>query len=417
MSASRTNWIGVIYGLSLSFFAAYQLFKLPPALPVLLERYGYDRALAGGFMSIYALAGLIFSLYAGRLIERHGMARPIHGALALMIVGNLVALAAPQWGTVVLAGRALEGTAFAVLAIAGPVLANREASPQHLHIIIGLTASWIPFGQILATAVAPAAFAFDGWQLLWGLAIAVCLLQMLWTARLSASGSVNLGIQSTEGRSTLGEGEPPETPSAVTPTATTATQRLALRLAAAIFMVWSGQYFAAMTWLPQYLVETQGLALELALLAYLLPVVILVVFNLVTGMMLRAGVPLGPLLTVALASQAAIWWLLPMDLGSVGGIALLVAYGIGAGICPTCLFAMPSAILGQARAAASAFGVIMTGRNMGVLIGPILIAQIFKLAGDWNEAAPVFAGLTLIAVVLGLLLTGKLNRVAHGTSR
>ena len=410
MAASRTNWTGVIYGLSLSFFAAYQLFKLPPALPVLLERYGYDRALAGGFMSIYALAGLLFSVYAGRLIERHGAARPIHGALALMIAGNLVALAAPQWGAVVLAGRALEGTAFAVLAIAGPVLANREASPRHLHIVIGLTASWIPFGQILATAVAPAAFAVDGWQLLWGLAIVVCLLQMLWTARLSGGRSLDLGPKRPAPvKSGPGEGRPADTASG--------PERLALGLAAAIFMVWSGQYFAAMTWLPQYLVETQGLGLETALLAYLLPVVVLVAFNLATGMLLRAGVPLGPLLTAALASQAAIWWLLPGDWGSAAGIALLVAYGIGAGICPTCLFAMPSAILGQARAAASAFGVIMTGRNIGVLIGPILIAQIFKLAGDWNEAAPVFAGLTLIAVVLGLVLSGTLARVAHGTSR
>ena len=132
----------------------------------------------------------------------------------------------------------------------------------------------------------------------------------------------------------------------------------------------------------------------------------------------RAWSPQTAIRADQVASEGA-FGVLPLITGTllVTGIALLVAYGIGAGICPTCLFAMPSAILGQARAAASAFGVIMTGRNIGVLIGPILIAQIFKLAGDWNEAAPVFAGLTLIAVALGLVLSGTLARVAHGTSR
>jgi len=401
MIASRTNWTGVAFGLTLSFFAAYQLFKLPPALPLLLETYGYDRTLAGGFMSVYAFVGLLLSLWIGRAIERHGIVRPVMAALAVMLIGNLLALAAPQFGILVLAARGLEGAGFAVLAIAGPVLANREASQRHLPLVIGLVATWIPLGQIVAVAAAPLAFAAYGWQPLWWLAMLLSLALAAWTLRLARRGGVDLHAPAAAANS--GNDRTP-------------LQRLGLVLGAAIFMIWSGQYFAAMTWLPLFLLESHGLSLELSLFAYLLPVVVLAVFNLVTGALLRAGVPLGPLFIAALISQTAVWWLLPRGEGGFG-LVLLVAYGIGAGISPTCLWAVPSAVLGHGKAAASAFGVLLTGRSIGVFVGPILIAQIFKMTGAWQDAAPVFAGLTAVTVLLASALALTLVRLRHGTSR
>lgn len=45
------SWKGVWFGVGIAAFAAYQQFKLPVVLPVLLEQYGYERALAGGFVA------------------------------------------------------------------------------------------------------------------------------------------------------------------------------------------------------------------------------------------------------------------------------------------------------------------------------------------------------------------------------
>ncbi len=50
---------GIAFGLAVAAFAAFQQFKLPVVLPVLLERYGYDRVIAGGFMSVFAISGLL----------------------------------------------------------------------------------------------------------------------------------------------------------------------------------------------------------------------------------------------------------------------------------------------------------------------------------------------------------------------
>jgi hypothetical protein len=95
----------------------------------------------------------------------------------------------------------------------------------------------------------------------------------------------------------------------------------------------------------------------------------------------------------------------------------LVIYGIGAGICPTCLFAMPSVIVGPGGAAVRAFGVIMTGRNLGVLVGPVLLAQAFKLSGGWDVSAPIFGTVTALAAVLGLWLALWLGGSGYGAKR
>ena len=324
MSPDRTNWAAVAFGLSLAWFAAFQMFKLPPVLPVLLEDYGYDLVLAGGFMSVYAVAGLLLSFGFGRRIERKGWHRPLLGALAALAAGNLLGLVWPQSGWVMLAARALEGAGFAVLAIVGPTLANRQAAA-------------IPTQE---------------------------------------SGSSRARRRS----------------------------RRILILTAGLFCLWAGQYFAFMTWLPEYLVAAHGLGLTAALAGYSLPVGLLILFNLVTGVLLRYGVSLGKLLVVSLALQVAVWWLSSLGLEGWSGLAALVVYGIGAGITPVCLFAMPSRTAGQGRAAASAFGIIMTGRNVGVLFGPVLLAEVLRATGSWSIASPVFGAVTALALVSGIYL-------------
>jgi MFS family permease len=391
MSPDRTNWAAVAFGLSLAWFAAFQMFKLPPVLPLLLKSYHYDLILAGGFMSVYAVAGLLLSFGFGRRIERSGWHRPLRSALAVLACGNLLGLVWPQSGWVMLIARALEGTGFAMLAIIGPTLANRQATPRDLPIVIGATAAWIPIGQLAAVLLAPAALAIQGWQSLWVLGLLGCLGFAAWSWLMPEDGAA------------------PEAQAGATETqvAKRRTRRILL-LTAGLFCLWSGQYFAYMTWLPEYLVTVHGLGLTAALAGYSLPVSLLIAFTLVTGVLLRHGVSLGWLLVGSLAPQVAVWWLSSASLEGWRGLASLVTYGIGAGITPACLFAMPSRVAGQGRAAASAFGIIMTGRNIGVLVGPILLAQVLRSSGSWSLATPVFGTMTTLALVCGLVLAFEL---------
>ncbi|HLB80700.1 MAG TPA: MFS transporter [Dongiaceae bacterium] len=400
MTRDRTDWTGVAFGVALACLAAYQQFKLPPALPAMLDGYGYDRTIAGAFMSVYAFAGLLLSWPIGRLLHRAGAARLLYAAFAAMLAGNLLVLAWPADSGLVVAARGLEGVAFAICAIAGPTLANLAAARRHAGIVVGLTAAWIPVGQLAAALLAPIALAAGRWQWLWAAAVLATVAMMLWMRALERRQRLDFG------------GGTPE-PSAPAAAGSAQRRRLPLLLAAAIFMLWSGQYFAYMTWLPQYLVAAHGLSEQSAVAGYALPVAVLLLFNLLTGVGLRLGLSVRHLLVAALLSQAAVWWLAPVTGSGTIGVLSLVAYGIGAGITPTCLFALPSVLRGPAGAA-RAFGALMTGRNLGVLVGPVLFAAASKSAGGWHAAVPLFAAGTTLAVVAALCLFPMLTPRASG---
>lgn len=395
----KTNWAGVAFGLSLASFAAFQQFKLPPVLPLLLERYSYERWLAGSFMGIYALAGLLLTLALARWIASRGAFPALWLALALFLLANLATLALPEQGWLVLLARAAEGIAFAACAVVGPATANGSASLRHLPLVIGATAAWIPLGQIAGALLAQPALESGDWPLVWWAAVGATLLFALWVWQLQAKRSVALA-----GGGNTGHGPP-----------LTRAERRSLWIAGIAFLIFSGQYFAYMTWLPQYLIEVHALAKEQALYAYLLVVAVLAIVNVIGGWWMRHGFDAGPMLAVGMALQAACWFLSPWTQGAVAGLISLAVYGIGAGLAPTALFAMPSRILGPGRPLVPAFGIIMTGRNVGVLLGPVVLALLSEIKDGWVLSAPLFGGVSVVAVLLGLWLWRR--AAAQGASR
>ena len=383
----RSNFNIIAFGLAIAAFAAFQQFKMPVVMPILLDRFHYDRFLAGSFMSVYALIGLVVSIKLGGLLERKGVISPILAGLTLFVAGAGLTLALPQFGWVVLAGRALEGLGFAVIAIAGPVLANGNAAPRQLPVVAGLTAAWIPIGQLTATALAGL-----GWERLWWLSILGSLVFALWALALGRKNPGFAGIQ----------GKPKNVPHK--PLVLTKQQRRILLIIAGLFMLWACQYFAYMTWLPQYLVEVYDLGVTGALLGYVVPVALVALCSSMTGFLFRAGFSLGWLATCGLVLQSLVWWTMPYIDSTTLGLLSLVIYGSAGGIIPACLFAAPSRAMASGRDTAKAFGIVMTGRNSGVLIGPVLLAQAYKMTGTWNEASPIFGVVTTLCVPFALTL-------------
>jgi predicted MFS family arabinose efflux permease len=390
----------VVLGLALVVYAAFCQFKLPVVLPVLLDTYSYGRVLAGGFMSIFAVFGILLSVPIGRAVAQRGALRLVMAALPIMALGSLVGVALPESGAVMLLGRGLEGAAFAILAVAGTSLATANAAPRHRALVIGLVSAWIPTGQLLAALLGPLALRTSGWQGLWAASLLLAALLAGWTFFMMRHGP---------------RGTTRKAAAVAAPAAWSRQQWIALLLTGSVFMMWTGQYLAYMTWLPLYLVEVQGLSVEAALSGYLIPVVLVGVFNLITGLLLQRGLRPQHLLFGAVAVQAAIWWLLPVTGGGAGGLASLMVYGITSGIAPTCLFALSAHLVATPGETARAFGVTMTGRNLGVLGGPLLLAVAVEASGGWLAGSLLFGAVTSLAVLLCGLLLFMVPRVeAHG---
>jgi MFS family permease len=382
----RTWWPGVALGVGVSCACAYQQFKLPPILPDLLRAHPHDPAVAAGFMSIYALIGLMVSQPLGRWLQGEGrLGRGLALAGFMTALGGALALLWPDSAALFLAGRGLEGFGFAICAISGPAIAAQAAAPRDLPFVTGLLAGWIPAGQIVAALVAAR---FPDWRILWWLGIVLAL------------GIVLLGQRSAGALARRAGAEDALSP----------RHKMLLWLGGCVFLMWSGQYYAFMTWLTSYLEIRHGLSLRESVGAYLLPVVVLLAFNILTGWALSKGLPLLRALILGLVSQALVWICAPLADGWLG-IVLLLVYGIGAGVVPTCLWQMPHRIVGGA-ARAGAFGIVMAARNVGVFFGPLVLGVLVKGPEDWPLSFHVMTAVTLCATALVLILRWLLMKRA-----
>ena len=166
--AGNTNWSKLSFGVALGWLAAYQYFKLPPILPLLLGQYDYDPLVAGGFMSVFALAGLLISAWVGHNLQRIGVLPLLITACAWLLLGTLAGLSWPESAALMLLARCGEAVGYAVLAVVGVILTVSAASSRDRPLAAGLWATWIPAGQILA-AILAALLPEGDWRTMWTL--------------------------------------------------------------------------------------------------------------------------------------------------------------------------------------------------------------------------------------------------------
>ncbi len=390
-SPGRSDWGGIWFGLAVSSFAAFQMLKLPPSLPLFIEAYDYGRVIAGALVSVYALAGIFFSLTAGTLTGRY----PLHvlaGSLGLFFLGNAITLFFPDLAWLNLVARTIEGLAYTVFAIAGAAIANRSAAPSDLSLVAGIVAVWVPIGQILALVTGYLFFDSLGWQPLWWLSLFLTMALGLWLLARRAGVERALRVE-VRGAGTA-----------------QLRQRFSLWLAAGVFAAWAGQYIAFMTWLPDYVVGHFDVGADEAAAINAVSVAGVLASCLATGWLLRRGVSFGLLLTGATLIQAIVWFVGP-HLDSLTGLVAITVYGIVAGAPPTCMFAVPARLLGGDRAGPSAFAPLMTGRSLGVLLAPIVAGGLVDTEG-WTVFASIYGLLTFASAVAGGLMAALVTRQA-----
>jgi len=112
---------------------------------------GYGEASVGMLLSLFAVAPIVLSLWAGRLADRHGFHRPVGVGVALAFAGALLALAIPKlWA--IATGCLLCGGAVSVAAVAMQREAGLMAEePGELKKIF----SWMALGPAMSNALSP----------------------------------------------------------------------------------------------------------------------------------------------------------------------------------------------------------------------------------------------------------------------
>jgi MFS family permease len=112
---------------------------------------GYGEASVGMLLSLFAVAPIVLSLWAGRLADRHGLHRPVGVGVTIAFVGALLAAAVQQLWAIAL-GCLLCGGAVAMAGVAMQREAGLMAEqPGELKKIF----SWMALGPALSNALSP----------------------------------------------------------------------------------------------------------------------------------------------------------------------------------------------------------------------------------------------------------------------
>ncbi len=139
---------------------------------------GYGEASVGLLLSLFAVAPIVLSLWAGRLADRHGLHRPVGLGVVLAFAGAALALALPTlWAIAV--GCLLCGGAVAMAGVAMQREAGLMAQePGELKKIF----SWMALGPALSNALSPiiAGLLIDHLGMSAGFAFAALLPLLAW---------------------------------------------------------------------------------------------------------------------------------------------------------------------------------------------------------------------------------------------
>jgi MFS family permease len=152
--------------------------KILPAViaPAIIEDLRIDPAWVGVYVSLMALAALVFQMGCGSFIVRYGALRMSQVALVMLAVSLAIAAAGPPLAAgLASASPAVPMLAFAVSAVIGgggaavstPAsshLLGRYAPPRHAPLVFSLKQTAVPAGLLLAGLLGPWLTMRMGWR-------------------------------------------------------------------------------------------------------------------------------------------------------------------------------------------------------------------------------------------------------------
>ncbi len=390
------SWAVLAVILFAGMAAPFNVYKVPPLMPILMGAFDLSGEGAGFLMSVFSVSGLVISLPAGFVFQRLGFRATGLIAMACLTVGaglgSICSTTAP-----LLATRFLEGIGVALVSVAAPAIVSIRFSGRSRAKALGIWSMYLPLGSAMIFGIAPFVGSRWGWQPVWltGCLYALCagMLYFLFVKPLP-------GEQSKEVR-TAGLG---------------AAQGAALRKVLANRDLWFfsllycsfGIVFSAILgWAPTYLftVKHQSLAFS-SQLAGLIPILGIV------------GAPLTGWMHGWIRSTKSLI-VIPMALLALAGpctlhvrtdllLPFMVVVGLIAAFVPTSLFIVVAKVVHDSRLSGVAMGIIATGFSAGALVGPIIFGFALDRLGGWEAAF-----LLLLPLGLAGARAGGPARTAH----
>jgi predicted MFS family arabinose efflux permease len=387
--AARTNWTVVGLAVGAGVLAAFQVGKVPVALPGLRNDLALTLVAAGWVISMFNLISAVGGAPMGAVAGRFGDRRVILWGLLLLGASSGGGAFATDDLTI-LVSRFFEGLGALMIQVAAPALIQRYALPADQRLAFGLWGSWMGTGQFIIMVSSPLLLPALGWRGLW-IANAVLLIAFsVWVA--IATRAPDVVPRPPQQRRDLWR-DLRDTLAAPGP--------LTLALC---FSTYALNYLALVGFLPTFFIEEVHLSASTAALLTAAGVIINAVANVMGGVLMSRGFARWQLIVASHlimgATSVGIFWPgLPFEIR----YPLVLLFMTG-GILPASVFSGAVRHSPAPHLAPITNGVIVQGAAVGQFIGPPAVAALAHAVGGWQLSPLVLAGGAAFGIALALYL-------------
>lgn len=376
----KEGWLLLFAVAALAFNLRSPIVTIGPLVGMIRDDLGVSGSFMGFVTALPVLAFALFSPWAARLGQRHGMENVLITSLAVLMAGIALRSALPSPLTLVL-GTALLSAAIAMGNVLLPALAKRNL-PEHVNLVVAMMTAGMLVSSTLAASIAVPLARWQGWTWplgIWMLTTGVALVPWLRIRHLHRAAA----------------------PTGSAPTTRTPLNvwRIPAAWALSLYMGLQSLVFYAVVGFTPSVLQEKGLSAEQAgnlgalFQAVSLLGVVAASWAPVRGRG-RQWLSVGISLTV-LAGSLGLW------LGSTGTQWLWVSLaGIGtAGVFSLCLMLFAERTDSPAEAAALSGMAQAVGYGIAA-IGPLGVGVLYDLLGSWTRTMGLLAALSLLECLL-----------------
>lgn len=360
-------------------------YKVPVIMTQITQQFGMTDSSASWLMSIFTFVGIILAIPTGALAKKFGPKILLLAASAILLVGSLIGLAATD-GTMLIVSRGVEGVAFILVTICGPLAVQKYVAPEKIGSATGIWALWVCLGSVVGGVVTPTVSATLGFVGVW---MVYAVFAAIFAVLVAVVVKFNDGASDAPAQASGEQVEPKVS------YAELFKPNTLLYLAG--FLLFNMVLLAMLSFSPTWM-QIQGIDPTLSGFLSTLPMLLAVVSSPLFGSLSDKLGRCKPLYLVALLSMGPCAFLLLTGTGMQLWVGAVVMGLVGMGVPVICLTAYPK-VLGKPELMSIGMGFLMLIQSLGQFLGTFVSPMLLGASGDQ------WVTLGIVMCVLGLVGT------------
>jgi len=360
-----TSVVLLLFGIAV---AATQ-FKVPVIMPLLMKQYAMDTSSASWLMSIFTFVGIGLAVPTGALAKRFGPKALLIVSAGILVVGSAIGLLATS-AALLLLSRGIEGVAFIIVTICGPLAVQRYVAPEKIGSATGVWALWVALGSVIGGVVTPTLLTSMGFAFSWiayaAFAALIAIIIGVEVKFPKGERAQDAGLDASAGndqKASYAELFKPNT-----------------LLFYAAFLVFQIVTIAVLSFSPTWL-QTQGIDPTLSGFISTLPMLLAIVSSPLIGSLSDKTGKCKPFLVAGMLSMGPCAFLLLNGSGIALWSGAIIMGLIGMGT-PVMMLTSYPRILGKAELLSIGMGFLMLVQSLGQFLGTLISPILLGAAGD-----------------------------------